>query len=263
MNLVLPSVLLLGGLGFACALILVIAAKIMFVPEDDRVAEILAALPGANCGACGFAGCSEYATAVSSGNASPHLCLPGGEASAAKIGEILGETVSVGEKKVAVVACRGNYDSTHDKYTYNGLESCAACSMFHSGRGDCSFGCLGYGDCAATCPFDAISVHNGVASVNYSRCTGCGMCVPRCPKRIIKLVPYGKHPFVLCSNHDKGSLTRKVCVSGCLGCKKCEQTCPTGAITVQDNCATVDFSLCSSCGMCEKVCPVHAPSTEN
>ncbi len=257
---VLNCVLVLGGIGIAAAVVLVVASKIMYVPSDERAELIAAALPGANCGACGYAGCADYAAAISAGKAFPNLCVPGGAEAAKRIGEILGEEVEASERRVAVVACRGSYASTHDKYLYNGVRSCAACSMFHSGRSDCSYGCVGYGDCAAVCPFGAIKVNNGVAEVDYSLCTGCGKCASACPKKIIKLVPYGHRPLVLCSNHDKGSQTRKVCVSGCLGCKKCERSCPAGAITVDDNCAAIDFSKCISCGKCVEVCPVHAPN---
>ncbi len=259
MNSVIYCVLVLGGIGLVAAVVLVVASKIMYVPSDERAGLIAEALPGANCGACGYAGCADYAAAVSSGGAAPNLCVPGGSEAAKRIGEILGEEVETAERRVAVVACRGSYDSTRDKYIYNGVQSCAACAMLHSGRGDCAYGCVGYGDCAAVCPFGAIKVNNGVAEVDYSLCTGCGRCVETCLKKIIKLVPYGRTPLVLCSNHDRASETRKVCVSGCLGCRRCEKACPAGAITVDDNCAAVDFSKCIGCGKCVEVCPVHAP----
>jgi len=259
MNAVLNPILVLGGLGLVAAAVLVVASKLMHVPTDGRADAIAEALPGANCGACGYAGCADYAQAIVSGGAPLNLCVPGGAPAAAAIGAVMGQSVEAAHQMVAVVACRGGYDNTHDKYDYNGIQSCAACAMFHGGRGDCSFGCIGFGDCAAACPFGAILVENGVASVNYQLCTGCGVCAERCPKNIIRLVPRGKHPVVLCSNHDRGSATRKVCVAGCLGCKKCEKVCPSGAIRVEDNCAVIDFSLCTSCGACANTCPVHAP----
>lgn len=263
MNLVLYAVLILGGIGLLASVVLVIASKLMYVPTDERATQIAEVLPGANCGSCGFAGCADYAAAIAAGKAALNLCVPGGAAVAAKVGDIMGETVETKERMVAVIACRGSYDSTHDKYDYNGIESCAACNMFHSGRSDCPYGCVGFGDCAAACPFGAITVQNGLASVNYNVCTGCGTCVAKCPKKIIKLVPYGMHSIVLCSNHDRGSQTRKACVSGCLGCKKCENICPQGAIKVDDNCAVVDFSKCIGCGQCVSVCPVHSPTLKD
>ena len=69
-------------------------------------------MPGANCGGCGFAGCSAYAAAVAEGTAKPGLCSPGGKALAEKMGEIMGVAVEDSERKVAFVFCQGGKDVT-------------------------------------------------------------------------------------------------------------------------------------------------------
>lgn len=259
MNPVLIAVLLLTGTGLLASVILVIASKLMYVPVDETANEIAKALPGANCGACGYAGCSDYAAAVASKKAAPNLCVPGGADAAEKVSAIIGEDAGEIIPMVAAVACHGNYDNTRDKYRYAGVKSCAASNMLHAGRSECAYGCIGFGDCVSACKFDAISVENGVAIINYAVCKGCGACVAKCPKGIIKLVPRTTRSLVLCSNHDKGAKTRKTCVSGCIGCMKCEKVCPNGAIKVDNNCAIIDFSKCGGCGECMRACPVHAP----
>ncbi|MEA4912898.1 MAG: RnfABCDGE type electron transport complex subunit B [Oscillospiraceae bacterium] len=262
MNPILTAVLVLVGIGALCSVVLVIAYKLMYVPSDEKAQDISALLPGANCGACGFAGCADYAAAVAAGKVKTNLCVPGGRATAQKVAAVMGQAPGKLEEMTAVVACHGSYDNTRDKYNYEGVKTCAASVMLHAGRAECPYGCVGYGDCVQACKFGAISVHNGVAQVDLAKCTGCGACAAKCPKQIIKLIPKKSRSVVLCSNHDGGAATRKVCVAGCLACRKCEKACPTGAITVENNCAKIDFSKCTHCGECMRACPVHAPVIE-
>ncbi len=255
---VLTAVAVLCIVGFAAAVILVIAAKFMSVPVDETAEKLTAALPGANCGACGYAGCSNYAEAVSKGEAKIGLCIPGGDKAALDMSNIMGvEAVDI-EERTAVVRCRGSFSVTTDKYEYQGVSGCRAAAMMYKGSSACPFGCLGYGDCVAACKFDAIKVVNGVAVVNYEACKGCGACASACPKGIIEVVPLGKKSIVSCMNEDKGGVTRKYCTAGCIGCMRCQKACELGAVTVTNNLAKVDFTKCTGCGKCQDVCPTKA-----
>ena len=149
----------------------------------------------------------------------------------------------------------GSLDNTSYKAEYSGVKSCAAAAKVGGGLTACSFGCMGLGDCEAACPYDAIHVCNGVAVVDEKKCKACAMCVKACPRKIISIVPLKNSAVIRCSNKDKGAAARKACTSACIGCKKCEKNCPTGAVTVKDFCATVDPKLCNGCGACVDNCP--------
>ena len=255
MNTILLAVGLVAGIGLLIGLILSIASIVMAVPKDEKAEKILEALPGANCGACGYSGCSGYAEALAKGKAEVGLCAPGGIGCAKEISAILGVAGGDLEKKVAVVHCMGSLDNTSYKAEYNGIKSCAAAMKIGGGLTACSFGCMGLGDCEAACPYDAIHVCNGVAVVDNDKCKACAMCVKACPRRIISIVPLKNSAVMRCSNKDKGAAARKACQSACIGCKKCEKNCPTGAVTVKDFCAVVDPEKCNGCGKCADNCP--------
>ncbi len=259
MNSILIAIAVVTGIGLVAAVMLVIASRLMYVPAHEQAEDILAILPGINCGACGYAGCHDYALAIARGQAATNLCVPGGPAASRKISEILGTDFEDVAEMVAVVACHGSYDNTQNKYDYSGIKTCAATSMFHQGRASCAWGCLSYGDCVSVCAYGAISIHNGVAQTDFSLCTGCGACVAKCPKSLIKLLPRSdEQAVVLCSSHDRGAITRKYCIRGCISCGKCVKTCPHGAITIDDFCAVIDHEKCTGCGDCVAVCPVNA-----
>ena len=257
MNGMLLSVGLVAGIGLLIGLILSIASIVMAVPKDEKAEKLLNALPGANCGACGYSGCSGYADALAKGKAEIGLCAPGGLSCAKELSSIMGVETGSMEKKVAAVRCMGSCDNTSNKAEYSGIKSCAAAIKIGGGLTSCSFGCLGFGDCESVCPYDAIRVCNGVAIVDNDKCRACSMCVKECPRGLISLVPYKNSAVVRCSNRDKGALTRKVCTAGCIGCKKCEKGCPVGAVKVTDFCASIDPELCTGCGVCADNCPQH------
>ncbi len=258
MTIVLP-VIIIVAVGAVGGAILVLCSEVFHVPQDEREAELAAALPGANCGACGFAGCSDYAKAISTEKTKElTLCTPGGNATAEELGRIMGVEVEDVAQKKAFVCCQGNYDNTHDQYLYGGIPSCTACAPLFGGRCSCSYGCMGFGDCQRACKFDAVTIENGLATIDPDKCTGCGACVKVCPKSVIALAPADNSALVLCMNKNRGNITRKECSAGCIGCKKCEKACPTEpkAIKVDDNNATVDSDLCIGCGKCVEQCPV-------
>ena len=254
---ILIPVLIVAGIGLVAGIILAIASVVMAVPKDEKAEAILEVLPGANCGACGFSGCSGYAAALSKGEAQVGLCSPGGEACAKACAELLGVgDVSV-EKKTALVHCMGSYDMTSDKMNYDGIQSCSASTFLAGGITSCRFGCMGMGDCAAVCAYGAVSICNGLASIDPHKCRGCSHVRRRLPKGLISFVPLKKQAVVRCSNCDKGAQTTKVCKIGCIGCMKCEKTCEFDAIHVKDFHAVVDPEKCTGCGKCAEVCPRH------
>jgi electron transport complex protein RnfB len=256
---VLTAILSVGGLGLIFGVGLALAAKRFAVRVDPRVEEILEALPGANCGACGYAGCLGFAQAVVEGKAPVDGCMPGGAAVARELGKIMGEEVGEGIKKTAFVQCRGGRDKAKQKFSYQGLENCGAASLISGGPKACRYGCLGFGDCVKVCPFDAIRMgEDGIPLVDDEKCTGCGLCVQACPRRIITLLPTSQKVFVGCISKDKGGLVRKTCTAGCIGCGICAKKCPSEAITIEDNYAWFDYDKCINCGICAYVCPTKA-----
>lgn len=243
-------------LGAACATLLSIASKIMHVEVDERITKINAALPGTNCGACGFPGCAGYATAlVEDSTVKSNLCTPGGADAVAKISEILGTEGEAAVRKVAVIHCGGDSETQKKKMTYTGIQTCYAAATVFCGECACAYGCLGYGDCKSACPSDAICVKSGLARINRNLCTGCGLCVPACPHKIISIESGDCKNQILCSNIEKGAAARKKCAKCCIGCGKCARECPEKAIVVENNLAKIDYEKCNDCGHCATTCP--------
>ena len=255
MNNVLFAFCVLGGLGIVFGLVLAIASRIFHVEEDPRIAEVAACLNGANCGACGYAGCNAYAEAVVKDDVPRNLCGPGGAETAAQVAAIMGEEPGEFVRQVAFVRCSGG-NKAHSKYNYDGVKDCAlASSSIGGGPLSCAYGCMGFGNCVSVCKFDAIHVENGVAKVDREKCQGCLACVSACPKKLIVALPYEAEGAIPCNNTDKGGITRKVCESGCLGCHLCEKNCPNNAVHIVNNLSVKDFSKCQNCGICAEKCP--------
>ena len=241
-----------GVFGF----LLAYAGRIFRVGADGRADSVSKALPGLNCGGCGYAGCAAYANAVVSKNEAISKCPVGGEESAGNIAAVLG--VGGGEKPKryrAQVMCSGTNDLAKKKYIYEGIADCAAVNRLAGGDKMCPSGCIGHGTCVKVCPFGAIQIINGVAAVSYDKCRACGMCVRACPKDIIKLVPYESQYWVGCMSSDNGTLTKAYCDVGCTGCRLCQRECPNGAIKSGRHNAVIDYDKCDGCGKCSEVCP--------
>jgi electron transport complex protein RnfB len=255
MVIVIP-VAVLGLLGAAFAVLLASANKRFAVQVNPKVEQILGLLPGANCGACGFAGCQGFADAVAALKAGVSACLVGGPEVAKKIAEILGTAVETREQEVAFVACQGGRSRTRDKFEYEGVADCQAASVLFGGGKACAWGCLGMGSCERACAFDAIHVNaDGVAVVDREKCTGCTKCVKSCPHELISMVVKSQQVLVACRNHDRGKRAKEVCDVACTACKICEKNCPYDAIHVIDNLAVIDFAKCTQCNICVEKCP--------
>ena len=246
---------IVGGIGLILGILLALISHFFSVPEDQRTKKIRGSLPGANCGACGFKGCDDYAAAVSEGKAKPNLCIPGGGSTASALSEILGTEVSSAEKKIAFAHCNGNCKATTKKFEYDGVKTCRAASAIYGGPNACLYGCLGFGDCAVVCPSDAICIKDGIAHIDPNACIGCGACVSACPKHVISLIPQRSTTVVMCNSNDKGADARKKCTNACIGCKKCEKACPENAISVNNNLALIDYTKCTCCNACVDGCP--------
>ena len=250
------AIVVLGVLGALFGALLAYASKIFHVEVDPKQAQIRECLAGANCGGCGYPGCDGYAAAVARGEAPTNRCVAGGEATAAKVAEIMGVASSAADKMVAFVPCSGSLEAAELRFHFNGPEDCRAAMLF-GGKSSklCTFACIGLGNCTRACKFDAIHIVEGIARVDRSKCVGCGACADACPKSIIKLLPESQRVMPACSNKDKGGRVMKICDFGCIGCMKCQRECPADAIKVVDNLAVVDNDKCVKCGHCVDVCP--------
>ena len=252
---ILNAVLVLGGIGVVLGGLLAVAARVFSVPADERLEAVLEALPGANCGGCGFAGCGAFAGAVVNGDGKTDGCPVGGQEATEKICKIMGIETTKNMRLTALVKCSGGLRA-RNKFEYAGISDCtAAMKIGGGGPKECRYGCIGLGTCVAACPFGAISVVEDVAVVDHERCTGCQKCVASCPKHIIIPVPYYADVNVACSSVEKGGVLRKVCDIGCLGCRICEKVCQHDAIHIADNLASIDFDKCIGCGDCAEKCP--------
>ncbi len=250
------SLLSMGGIAAFLAAGLGFASRTFQVERDERIDKVEEALPGANCGGCGYAGCGSFAEAVVSGEAPVDGCPVGGEDVASRVADIMGAEASTGEKEVAQVLCNGGWKEAARPAEYRGIESCKAANMINGGTKSCQYGCLGLGDCAAVCPFDAIEISdNGLPVIDPEKCTSCGKCVETCPRNIIILAPLSSQNHIRCSSHDPGKIVTRICEVGCIGCGICARTCPVDAITLEDGLAVIDYDKCINCGLCAEKCP--------
>ena len=254
---ILYALLVLGGIGLIFGLVLGYAGKKFEVKTDEKIGQIRECLGGANCGACGYAGCDAFAEAVAKGEAPVNGCTPGGSKAAKAIGKIMGLEAAAAEPVVARVRCSGNCENMLVRYQYEGLQSCRAAASIAGGPKECHFACVGLGDCLQRCKFGAISLENGIAKVDPNKCAGCGMCEDACPRHIIHLLPRSQTILVACRNKAVGRLARKQCKTACIACGRCTKECPSEAIKVVDGVAQIDEKLCTRCGACVQVCPMH------
>lgn len=256
-NAILLPLGIFAGLGLLFGVVLAIASRMFAVKVDPRVPQVTEQLPGANCGGCGYSGCAALADAIVRGDAKPTACTVCDAAATAKIGEIMGVEVGKTVRRRAQVMCSGMGGNAHLKYRYEGAQDCIAAAKLGGGDKMCPNGCIGLGTCVVSCSFRAIKMVNGMATVDYRKCTGCGACVSNCPKHLIELIPYDAKYWVGCRTALPGKITRTLCDAGCISCKLCVKVCEVGAISVDSFGAHIDYDKCVACGKCVDKCPRH------
>ena len=267
MSLILIALGVLGAIALVAALVLYVCSKKFAVEEDPRLGLVTEALPGANCGGCGFPGCGGLADALvkaaDAGSLEGLNCPVGGAETMGKVADLLGMAVANTEPTVAVVRCNGTCELRTKVCEYSGLRTCAAMHATGAGETACGYGCLGCGDCVAACSFDAIHMNEetGLPEVDEDKCTSCGACVKACPRNIIQLRrkgPKNRRVYVQCVNKEKGAVALKGCKAACIGCGKCLKECQFDAITIADNLSYIDAKTCKLCRKCVSVCPTQA-----
>lgn len=258
------TIIFLSIVGALSAILLFTVAKKFHVEEDPKIDEVNEVLPQANCGNCGYPGCSSFAKAcVSADTLDGLFCTVGGNDTMLKVANLLGREAVTADPMVAVVRCNGTCTARPRLNSFDGAKSCAVAAQLYGGETGCSFGCYGLGDCTLACDFDAIHMNpvTGLPEVDEEKCTSCGACVKACPKFIIELRkkgPKGRRVFVSCVNKEKGGVARKACDNACIGCSKCQKECNFEAITIADNLAYIDHTKCRLCRKCVSVCPTGA-----
>ena len=253
------TIIVLLLLGLVSSILLFVVSKKFEVHEDPRIGEVSEVLPQANCGGCGFPGCAAFASAcVGSDNLEGLFCPVGGSPVMNKVSDILGMATTTAEPLIAVVRCNGTCEARPRTNVYDGAANCRIASALYKGDTDCSWGCLGHGDCVVACGFDAIHMNKDtlLPEVVEDKCVACGACVKACPKTIIELRkkgPKNRRIFVSCVNKDKGGVAAKACKSACIGCSKCFKECKFDAITMADNLSYIDHTKCRLCRKCVSV----------
>ena len=249
--------IVIAVLGLVLGIGLQFAEGKLKVEKDEKLEELEASMPGANCGGCGFAGCSAYAEAVYKGEAEPGLCSPGGDALAKKMGEILGVEVEAKEREVAFIFCQGGADVTAKEFDYEGMGDCNAASLVLGGPNGCKEGCLHLGSCMAVCPTGAISRNEkGNLVVDKEKCIGCKKCTKVCPNGVIRMVPYSAKYLVACNNHESSAKVRTYCQVGCIGCKMCELKVENSPFKVDNFLSSNNYSMDQgNAGKAAEICP--------
>ncbi|MBE0516604.1 MAG: RnfABCDGE type electron transport complex subunit B [Methanophagales archaeon] len=245
------AVAIVGILGVLFGIGLAYASKRFEVHVDPRVGSILGALPSSNCGACGFASCEDFASALANDTSLISNCKVCDEESWLKICDTLGIEAGKRKRELALVACSL---CSIDKFEYEGVKSCAAAALIGGGFKACNYACLGFGDCVKACPFGAIEKRGYQFFVDFKKCIGCGACGDACPRGLIKIVDKDAAVFVRCNSLDPGKIVAKICETGCIACKLCEKACEQQAIRMENNLAIIDYERCNKCGACIEAC---------
>jgi Na+-translocating ferredoxin:NAD+ oxidoreductase RNF subunit RnfB len=239
---IIVSVGFMAGLGFLLASVLAVANRRLYVYEDPRIDEVEDLLPHANCGACGSPGCRPFAEGLVKGSYQPAQCTVNSREMNRVIADYLGVDLGSQEKRVARLACAGGIHVAYIRASYDGLNACRAAALVSGGGKGCAWGCLGMGDCAEVCDFDAIQMNrHGLPVVDEALCTACNDCVEVCPKDLFSIHSVGHQLFVACRNLEKGEQAEAECEVICTACERCVVDSPEGLIEVRDNLAVIDY----------------------
>lgn len=264
---IITNVLVLDIIAVAAAVILYFVSKKFKVRENRKLAEVEECLPQANCGACGKAGCHDFASACAGSNEEEFgklYCPVGGKAVMDKVAAILGfKTFDAPENTVAVLRCNGTCQNAPAKKIYDGVDSCRIAVTISSSPNGCPEGCVHLGDCVKVCPFGALSMdeETKMPVVDADKCTSCGKCVKTCPRGLFEIRPRGKNGkrvYVACRNTQKGAIARKNCKVACIGCQKC--TAVNALVKVKDNLSYIPTNVSAEKYGAElaKACPTGA-----
>ncbi len=243
---VLTSILILGGVGLTFAVLIAAANARLRVWEDPRIDVVASMLPNANCGACGLPGCRAFAEQAVAGAIAPARCTVSGPEAVAAIASYLCVEAGTATRRVARLHCAGGRSVTVQRAEYRGVPTCAAAAAVAAGGKGCSWGCLGFGDCAVACDFAAIRMNgDGLPEVDPARCTACGACVDACPKGLFALHDESQHLLVQCRNLISGDAVLADCRLACTACGKCVQDAAPGLISVASGVAVIDLDKLS------------------
>ena len=256
MNIILGTLIVLGGTGLLFGFLLSFASLKLKPKEDPLLEALKDALPGANCGGCGVSGCGQFAEELFGGNIEPTACPVGGDDLVKKLALLMGQEAGKLVKRVAFAKCIGGESKTKSNYTYIGMRDCfAMAKLAGGGAKTCVHGCSGGGSCEQSCVFGAIKIVDGIAEVDREKCVSCTKCVSSCPKGIIEMIPIDVRVQVGCNSTSSAKTVRECCNIGCIGCKICEKKCPYEAIIMGKNLAKVNYETCTSCLICADACP--------
>jgi Na+-translocating ferredoxin:NAD+ oxidoreductase subunit B len=252
------SLLTMGGLGIFFAGALAIADRKLRVEEDPRINAVNDVLPGANCGACGEAGCQAFAVSVVEGRQEVNGCPVGGADTAEAVATVMGVDAGDTVKIVARVHCRGGKGLVQEKATYEGPQKCSARILVAGGEHSCMWGCVGGGDCVEACSFDAIFMNEaGLPEIIDELCTGCGACARACPRNVIEMHPNTREHFVFCRSHDDPKTSRKTCKVACIGCGICTRKVEDSA-SMDNGLAVIDYEKLNPAIVPFEKCPTGA-----
>ena len=245
MNEIITAIVILTGLGLLFATIIAVAYKKLRVYEDPRIDKVEELLPASNCGGCGEPGCRAFAEKVVAGEVNAGKCTVSSAEGIERIANYLGVEATKDEKRVARVLCAGGKNEAHNRATYKGgLSTCRGEAVVAGGPKDCSWGCLGLGDCETVCDFDAITMtDDALPLVDPAKCTACGDCVDICPKGLFVLQPISQKLIVQCKSLLEGDAATERCSVACNGCSRCVNDAAPGVIEVKNGLATINYEL--------------------
>lgn len=257
---VLDSVLTLGGVGLVFAVLIALAHRRFQVWEDPRIDAVLGFLPGANCGACGEAGCRAFAEALTAERVQPARCTVMSAADMADVAESLGIEAGQVNRRVARLLCAGDCETALEHAHYQGFPTCAAAVRVAGGGKACTWSCLGLGDCAEACSFGAIFMdRSGLPRVMPERCTSCGDCVEVCPRDLFTIMPIEQKLIVQCRNPLVADEAEALCRVACNGCGLCALDAAPDLIEIIDGLAVIDYSKNAQAGPdATRRCPTGA-----